>query len=594
MDSTAALAQFDIATRTNIAAWLDGPYDEVTKTEIRHLLQTDPQQLSDSFYTHLVFGTGGMRGLMGIGSNRFNVYTVRKAIQGLANYLNQQPLAPGKERHSVIIGHDSRNHSRAFASAAAQVLAANNIHAYLSPDLRPTPWVSFGCRHLQCSAGIMITASHNPPAYNGCKVYWSDGAQVLPPHDQAIVAAADRIRSPAEIQSVPSLDHPYITLTDSSVDDAYLDAATALQCYPTSNRQNGSQLKIFYSPLYGTGITLVPSTMQRWGFTNFHLIDAQAKPNGDFPGLKSPNPEAQQAMQLGIDMLEAKKGDIFIATDPDADRVGAAVLHQGHAHLLNGNQIACLCLDHVLSALQQEQRLPANAACIKTLPTTELFGTIAANYGVVCFDVLTGFKYIAALIRSWEEQPAQGYTYLFGGEESYGYLLGTYARDKDAVTAAALLAEAALATKLQGETLIDRLYALYSRYGVYSERVTALKFADSKEGHEQIKASMARLRVSSPHVLGNHRVLTIEDYLSGTSYDVATGKTTSLQLPSSDVLLFRLPDNGKVIVRPSGTEPQVKLYGALVKKADGDVAQAQASGTAATDALLDEVSTLLR
>ncbi|MFA6915182.1 MAG: phospho-sugar mutase [Parachlamydiales bacterium] len=575
--------KFDTTTENNIQSWLQGDYDDEIKDTIHAMLNNAPEKLVDAFYTYLSFGTGGMRGLMGIGTNRMNVYTIRAATQGLANYILKQPVPHGQKLHRVMIGFDSRTNSTEFAQEAAKVLAANGIEAHIFKVLHPTPLVSFGCRYRNCTAAIMITASHNPSSYNGYKVYWNDGAQVLPPHDEGIIAEVQKVTSPDQVKKTDSVEHPLILEEGADIDIAYLAAITPLQLYPETNRNHGSSLNIIYSPLHGTGITTVPETLKRWGFTHVELVKEQALPNGLFPTVQSPNPEEPAAMQLGVAKLLEQKADIFLATDPDADRVGLAVNHRGQAKLLTGNQIACICLYHVLEALHEQKRIPSNAACVKTLPTTELFTAICQSYNVACFDVLTGFKYIAQKIREWESDPQQGYQFIFGGEDSYGYLLGTHARDKDAAIICALIAEAALHAKRQKKTLIDMLDDIYEKYGPYEDEMLSIGFPETKEGREKMINAMGKLRSNPPTTLHGHKVLVLEDYTTGKKKTFASGNEEILTLPKSDVLIFRLENNGKLIVRPSGTEPKIKIYVSLKDVPKQEV-----------ESLLKEFETLVR
>lgn len=392
-----AKPSFDPQTQHNIDQWLQGRYGEKTKQQVRALIRDDPQGAIDAFYTTLSFGTGGLRGIVGVGTNRMNPYTVMTATQGLANYLKQQVLGVP----SVLIGYDSRLESPQFAHEAAQVLAANGINVYLYRHLRPTPLVSFGCRARHCSAAIMITASHNPPYYNGYKVYWSDGGQVLPPHDQGIIDEVNRIGSLEEIRTGP-LTSSLIQWIDEEIDEEYLRVTDSLPLYAEQNHTKGAELKVVYSNLHGTGITMVPKILTRWGFTNVTFVKAQQEPDGAFPTVKSANPEERAALQLGIDTLLACNGDILMATDPDADRVGVAVRHGGDVQLLTGNQVAAICLEHICAGMEFQPRRPARPACVKTIVTTPLFRAIADHHDVACFDVLPGFKYISAKIHEWE------------------------------------------------------------------------------------------------------------------------------------------------------------------------------------------------
>lgn len=568
---------FDPTTQANVTAWLEGSYDEATKAEIRELISKDPQKVVDAFYTNLSFGTGGLRGIMGVGTNRMNIYTVRAATQGLANHINKQP--PKEEGHSVFIGHDSRHHSREFAEEAAKVLAANGVRAYLAEELRPTPYVSFGCRHKGCTAAIMITASHNPPEYNGYKVYWDDGGQVVPPHDQAIIDEVKQITDNAMLKVAKDLTDPLITQVDGEVDTAYLEAISKLQLYPEVNHDHGCELKVVYTSLHGTGITLMPQALACWGFKHLILVEKQVIPDGNFPTAHTPNPEQREALKLGIQTMEADSADILIATDPDADRVGVAVRHQGKTELLTGNQIAALCLAHICNA----HKIPERSAAVKSIGTTELFRAIAKKYGVGCTDVLPGFKYIAEKIRQWEESP-NGDQFLFGAEESYGYLFGTHARDKDAIISGALICEMALQAKLESKTLVDKLHELYQEHGVHVEKLLSIKFPETKIGKEAMEKGMAKLRENPPKTLTGIAVNTIDDIL----------QPNCLDLPTSNVLIFWLEDGTKVMVRPSGTEPKVKLYCGVVQKEFSNLAQGLATCEKRADALLSEVEALLK
>ncbi len=553
---------FDKTTNNNINEWLEGDYDRETKEVILKLLNENPQEAMDAFYTNLNFGTGGLRGIMGVGTNRMNQYTVRAATQGFANYLSKQP-SPGK-KHRVIIGYDTRQNSLYFAEEAAKVLAANDIEVFIFEEFRPTPLVSFGCRMKECSGGIMITASHNPPEYNGYKVYWSDGGQILPPHDKGIIDEVNAINDLSMVKVAEGMDHTNITIVDGEIDDAYYHSILTLQNYPDANRKNGGLIKLIYSNIHGTGIAMVPDALRYWGFTNVSLVEAQKDPDGGFPTVKYPNPEEPEALKLGVEQLLKTDSDIFMATDPDTDRVGVVVNHHGKPHILTGNQIACLCLEHICSALQPQGRLPQNAAFIKTVVTSELFKTIAESYGKPCFDVLTGFKYIAQLIKSWEEN--NDYQFIFGGEESYGYLLGSKSRDKDGVLSCALIAEAALHAKLRKMSLIDMLYEIYEKYGVYKEKLHALRFPESKEGHIQMDRGMKRLFDSPPEIVCGLDVVTISNYMQSQTVSVVSGAITPIILPKTKLISFTLSDESVIHVRPSGTEPKIKIYCGVMKQ----------------------------
>jgi phosphomannomutase len=550
-------------TEANVQSWLEGDYDEETKRQIREMT---PEQLQDAFYKRLEFGTGGLRGIMGVGTNRLNIYTVRAATQGLANYLKKE----GKQPLRVLVGYDSRNNSKLFAEEAARVLGANGIEVLLLEELRPVPLISFGCRHKECSAAVLITASHNPPEYNGYKVYWSNGGQVLPPHDVGIIEEVNKITSPDQVKLGP-LEPIWI---GDEVDQAYFETTRNLQSYPSQNAKRGAELKVVYSSLHGAGITLVPKSLEGWGFTNLQLVEKQCIPDGDFPTLTSPNPEEPEAMEMGTQQMMAQEADLFIATDPDTDRLGVVVRHDGEAVRLNGNETACLCLHHLCRKAKG-----TNLAAVKTIVTTELFAAIAKHYGVACFDVLTGFKYIGELMDQWETSGE--HEYLFGAEESYGSLLGTHARDKDAVIASSLVCELALDAKLAGETLIDRLESIYKEFGLYREKLISLTFK-GKDGAERMSQLMEQLRTKPPEEIAGVAVTEVQDLLPGGP------------LPPSNVLLFHLEDGTKLVVRPSGTEPKIKLYAGVVDEEPAQIEEAIAACDQKLDKFLNELSKQLQ
>lgn len=538
---------FDSVTKRRIEEWLQGPYDAASKEEIRRLLKEDPKALSDAFFKTLSFGTGGMRGVMGVGTNRMNIYTIRRATKGLANYIQKQGL------HSlpVFIGYDSRINSKLFAQEAACVLAGSKIQVRLTQDICPTPLVSFGCRHFGCVAAIMITASHNPPQYNGYKVYWSDGAQVVPPHDTGIIHEVEHLSQ--AMPETADLFSPFIQKVGDELINAYLGHVAAMQLYPKLKKD---LLKIVYSPLHGTGIKVLPRAFALWGFSSVSCVEEQSSPDGHFPKAPSPNPEDKNALKLGTQQLLSSESDLFIATDPDADRIGV-VLKDGS--ILSGNQVGCLLLDHIGSALGKQGNIPPHAAAIKTIVTTELFPKIARKYGLLCVDVLTGFKYIGEKIREWEEakNPNQ---YLFGAEESCGYLFRSFVRDKDAISSACLIAEAAALAKSENTTLLDRLYQLYTEHGLHREGVRNIQFSDSLEGMQDMNATMQKLRQHPPTTIGGKKVSALEDYQHGFN-----------GLPPSDVIRLWLEDESKLVIRPSGTEPKLKIYGEIVEKASSSL-----------------------
>jgi phosphomannomutase len=536
--------------------WLQEPFDLETRKEVQRLIEKDRAALSDAFFKDLSFGTGGMRGLMGVGTHRLNIYTIRGATQGLANYLKTQ--APSLEGHSVFIGYDVRHHSQEFANEAARVLAGNGIKVWLTKEICPTPLVSYGCRIHKCSSAIMITASHNPPAYNGYKVYWSDGGQVVPPHDEGIIEEVRKVDLLHGILLAP-LESPLIQWVGRELDDAYLTALQKQRLYPDLKKE---AIDIVYTPLHGTGMRILPQALKSWGFSSVELVEAQSSPDPHFSKAPSPNPEEEKALAMGTEQLIHRKRDLLIATDPDADRMGIAIVDRGRAVRLSGNQIACLILFHICTALSIRGEFPPNAAFIKTLVTTELFRTIAESFGGLCIDVLTGFKYIGEKMTLWEHS-FDAPQYVFGAEESYGYLFGMNVRDKDAISSACLIAEAAALAKEQNMNLLDRLYQIYRKYGVYREKLSTLSFSEGAKGLLSMKALMECLRKSPPTKIGGKRVVRIEDYGTG----IAKGKGEGLlSLPKSDVLLFWLEDESKLVIRPSGTEPKVKIYVEAVEK----------------------------
>ncbi|HEY2810297.1 MAG TPA: phospho-sugar mutase [Rhabdochlamydiaceae bacterium] len=566
--------------KKRIDQWLSGPYDEQTKKEIRELLSRDPQSLIDAFYSDLAFGTGGMRGLMGVGTNRLNIYTIQMATQGLAHYLIKQKPSTSL---SIVIGFDSRHHSEEFADCAARVLAGNGIAVYLLSELRPTPFVSFACRYKKADAAIMITASHNPKEYNGYKVYWSDGAQVVHPHDIGIVKEANAIKTLQQIKlSAP--DAPLIKRLRHELDQPYLDAIRPLQHFVEENKKKGALLKIVYTPLHGTGITMTPKALADWGFTSVECVKAQSTPDGDFPTVSFPNPEYPEALKLGMELLAKNQADILIANDPDADRMGIVALHQGKLVILNGNEVASICVDFLCRVLMQQKKMPERGAFVTTIVSTELLKEIANAYHKTCFEVLTGFKYIGEKIHQWEIS-SPSFQFLFGAEESYGYLIGTHARDKDAIVCSCLLAEIALEAKRNGLTLVDLLNQIYETYGVFREKQASLNFKPDKEGIEKMKSIMDHLRQHPPSTIADSRILYCEDYLSGIRQHFDTQQKEKLTLPQSDVLLFRLADKSRIVIRPSGTEPKIKIYASACLPPT----RAIASATAQCDQKLDQL-----
>jgi phosphomannomutase len=557
------MIDFDPITQTNIQRWLRESYDIDTRNTIKEMLKGPPEEILDCFYTNLSFGTGGLRGIMGIGSNRMNIYTVGAAVQGLANYIKK---IPSNSTLSILIGYDSRNNSLIFAKEAAKVLCGNGIRVYLFKQMCPSPLVSFGCRLKKCSAAIMITASHNSAEYNGMKFFWNDGAQLLPPHDLAVIQEVNLITDVEMIKKTDLTSCPLMHWIDDEINIAYIKAISPLKLYRLENESYGKQLKIVYTSLHGTGITVIPQTLHDWGFTNLHYVKDQNVPDGNFPTVSTPNPENESALQKGIKVLEEIKGNILLATDPDADRVGVAVLHQGKVTVLSGNQIASICLEHICNALTCSKKMPENAAFIKTIGTTELFQKIVDSYQKSCLNVLIGFKYIAEKIREWESSVPRNHHFIFGGEESFGYLYGTNTRDKDAIISSALICEVALHAKLQGQTMVDLLYDLYRKHGVFVEKLLMINFPDTKLGKEKIDSSIKNLQKTPPKEFNGIPVRIFEDYRNSIKINILTGEKTSISLPKSDILLFWLEDDTKLMIRPSGTECKIKIYCGIIDK----------------------------
>ncbi|MCB2377410.1 phospho-sugar mutase [Hymenobacter sp. BT635] len=539
----------DIQAKIN--TWLTGNYDSDTKANIQQLLDAgDEDTLNDAFYRDLEFGTGGLRGIMGNGSNRMNRYTLGMATQGLCNYLLKS--FPGQDI-KVALAHDSRNNSREFARIAAGIFSANGIHAYLFSDLRPTPELSFAIRHLGCQSGCVITASHNPKEYNGYKVYWQDGSQVVAPHDKNIIAEVNAIQSVDDVkfQANESLIH----LLGEEIDAAYLAQVKSLSINPAAI-QRQHDLKIVYTPLHGTGITLVPKALAQLGFTNVSIVEGQATPDGNFPTVLSPNPEEKVAMQMALDQARQQDADLVIATDPDADRVGIAVKdNRGEWVLVNGNQTAALLTHYLLSARKQAGKMSDKDFIVYTIVTSDVLGDVARAHNVKAYQTLTGFKYIAGIIRDLEGQE----NYIGGGEESYGYMIGSFVRDKDAVSACALLAEMAAVAKDNGQTLYQAMVEMYATYGLYKEDLISLT-KKGQRGAEEIQEMMASLRANPPQTIANLPVVELRDYKTGVIRNLQTGEERATGLESSNVLQFILADGSKISARPSGTEPKIKFY----------------------------------
>lgn len=531
--------------------WLTEAYDEQTRKEVKELLESNPKEAVDAFYRDLEFGTGGLRGIMGVGTNRMNRYTVGSATQGLANYLLKQFSHLPEIR--VAIAYDSRNNSPKFADISAQILSANGIRVYLFEELRPTPQLSFAVRSFRCQSGIVITASHNPKEYNGYKVYWDDGAQVVPPHDSNIIAEVKSITSVDRIKFNGSEE--LIHKIGSEIDEMYVNALASLSLSPEVIRKQ-KDLKIVYTPIHGTGVKMVPKTLQKFGFENIYNIPQQDVADGNFPTVISPNPEEAEALKLALEKAKEVDADIVMATDPDSDRVGIGVKDLSGNHvLLNGNQAASLLIYYVLTRWDELGKLKGKEYIVKTIVTSDLLAEIAKGYGVESFEVLTGFKYIAEIIRELEGEK----TFIGGGEESYGYLVGTFSRDKDAVLSCVLFAEMAAWTKEQGKTLHELLIEVYTKYGFYKEDLISIT-RKGKEGVAQIKAMMEQYRNNPPKTLAGSPVEWVYDYKASQAKNMNTGGVEKITLPQSDVIQLITQDGTRVSVRPSGTEPKIKFY----------------------------------
>jgi phosphoglucomutase len=556
----------DTIIKQRVNAWLNGPFDEATKNEIKKAEAENPNELTEAFYRNLEFGTGGLRGIMGFGTNRINKYTVGMATQGYANYLKQTYPDGGI---SVAIAHDSRNNSRQFAEITANVMAANGIKVFLFESLRPTPELSFAIRHLGCKGGVVCTASHNPKEYNGYKAYWNDGGQLVPPHDKNVIAEVDKIASVDEVKWNPPTGQAgegeaLVELIGSDIDEAYWQMAKSLSVYPDIiARQH--DLKIVYTPIHGTGITVVPELLKRYGFTHVTIVEEQAKPDGNFPTVVYPNPEESEAMSIGLKKAKEINADILLGTDPDADRVGIAVKdHKGNWVLMNGNQTAVLAFNYLIEARKAKGIAKPNDMVVKTIVTTDMINRIAKENSITCYDVLTGFKWIAELIREKEGTE----DYIIGGEESYGLLVGSRLRDKDAVSAVAILCEMAAYEKNKGKSLFEKLVDLYVQYGFYKEQLISIT-KKGMRGQEEIAEMMESFRKNTPKAINGSPVVQLLDYELRKGRNPATGEEWDITLPKSNVLQFILEDGSKISARPSGTEPKIKFYFSVNEKLAG-------------------------
>ena len=532
--------------------WLDGDYDEATKKQVKYLMDNDLKELTESFYKDLEFGTGGLRGIMGVGTNRMNVYTVGAATQGLANYLKKNFAG---ETVRVAVAHDSRNNSRMFAERVADIFASNGFDVYLFDDLRPTPELSFAIRELKCHSGVVITASHNPKEYNGYKAYWTDGAQVTSPHDVNIIAEVEKITDNSQVLTGAAGDR--ITILGEEFDKIYLDRIKRdVQLSPESVAKF-SDMKIVYTPLHGAGMRLVPASLRNFGFTDILMVPEQAVIDGNFPTVESPNPEERKTMSMAIELGRKEGADLVLATDPDSDRIGVALRNgKGEYVLLNGNETLALLLSYQLTRWAERGELDGGQYVVKTIVTSQMANAVAEHFGVQCYDCLTGFKYIAKIIRENEGKAK----YIGGGEESFGYLAGDYVRDKDAVSACALAAEAAAWAKdTMGLTLYEWLQQLYVKYGFFREGLVSV-VRKGKEGAEEIQRMMVEFRAEPPKALAGSQVVKIRDYKSLEETDLLTGEKTPIEQDSSNVLQWITADGSIVSVRPSGTEPKIKFY----------------------------------
>lgn len=586
------MSELDPAILARAKSWTGSDYDEDTRLEIQQLLdRRDHPELVDRFYRDLEFGTGGLRGVMGAGTNRMNVYTVRRATQGFANYIKKY----GKGILSVVVGHDCRHRSREFALEVARVMAGNSIRAYVFDGHRPTPQVSFAVRHLRATAGINVTASHNPKQYNGYKAYWSDGGQVVPPHDKGIIAEVDRISSQKEIKRLghrAAVEMGFLVEIGAEIDEAYYRKVLEQSRFGDRIRSEAARFKLVYTPLHGVGAVAVPKALKQWGFGSVSLVASQKDPDGDFPTVPAPNPEDRHAMGPALAQAKAEGADLILATDADSDRLGVGVkLPGGDFELLDGNQIAALMLDHCLSGLRARGAMPAKPLALSTIVTTPLLREIAKAYGVEYRETLTGFKWIAAILRECEEKQS-GHGYVFGAEESFGYMPADYVRDKDAVVAACLMAEAGCLAHLEGKTLLDRLDELFVKHGFFAEGLQNF-FYEGKEGAEKISRIMEGLRKNPIRKLAGAGIERIDDVKLSKSF--RGGEEIPLLLPQSNVLVYHLEGGGRLAARPSGTEPKIKFYASVrIPVQGGDLPAARAQAAETLKQLQAEVDALVQ
>lgn len=540
----------DAAVKEKAEFWSSDAFDEKTRQAVKDLIENDPKGLDEAFYKGLEFGTGGLRGVMGVGTNRMNTYTVAMATQGLANYINKK-VTEGEK--SVAIAHDPRNNSHLFARKCAEVMAANGIKAYLFSELRPTPELSFAVRHFKCTAGIVITASHNPKEYNGYKVYWNDGAQIIAPQDREIIEEVAKITEPQQVARQAEDD--LIEIISDKIDVLYRETLKKESIHPEAIRAQ-KDMPIVYTSLHGTGITQVPYLLKDLGFENVHIVKEQEKPDGNFPTVHSPNPEEKAALDLALELAKKVDAEILMGTDPDADRVGIAVRDlDGNLVLLNGNETVSMLIYYQLSQLSEMGKLPENGFVCRTIVTTELADKIAAYYNTNIYVTLTGFKFIAHKIRILEGKEK----FIGGGEESYGYMVGDAVRDKDAVVTGAMLCEIAAWAKNKGSSFYREMVGMYEKFGVYREALVSI-VRKGKDGAEEINNMMKEYRLNTPKEIAGSEVIEMRDYLTGEIVNFKTGEKGKTDQPESNVIQFYLADGGKVTARPSGTEPKIKFY----------------------------------
>jgi phosphomannomutase len=549
----------EVLKRVNV--WLTPTFDTETQKTIKDLIAREPETLEESFYKNLEFGTGGMRGIMGVGDNRINKYTLGKNTQGLSNYLKKQFR---NQKIKVAIAFDCRNNSKTLAKLVADVFSANNIQVYLFSDLRPTPELSFAVKHLGCQCGIVLTASHNPPEYNGYKVYWEDGGQLVPPQDKEIITEINRLKY-SEIKF--EVNNDLIIYIDKEVDEAFAKASIENGSFGTTQNDKNN-LNIVFTSLHGTSITMIPKVLQQAGYKNVTVVEEQALPDGNFPTVVSPNPEEPEALKMAIDLAKKENADIVIGTDPDCDRLGIAVKNStGEYTLLNGNQAMLIKTHFLLEQWKKENKLNGKQFVASTIVSTPMIRKIAENYKVIYKEGLTGFKWIAKMIKDFPNLD-----YIGGGEESFGYLVGDFVRDKDAVTATLLICEIAAQTKQHGGNLLSYLEELFLTYGYYQEHLISI-VKKGKKGAEEISQMMKNFRENSYTTIADQKVIRIEDYQKSESKDLVNNSIVEIDVPKSNVLIFYTEDGSKIAMRPSGTEPKIKFYISVHSKSkDGNIA----------------------